>query len=242
MELDILAIGAHPDDVELCCSGTLAKAVKAGYRVGILDLTKGELGTRGSRQVRAREAHRAASILGVHLRENLGLPDGGIESNKKTLSSLMRVYRRLRPRILLIPFYRERHPDHEHAHQLCREAAFYAGLRKIETRFRGKVQHPWRPPTVFQFMQWSEFTPSFVVDVSDVYEKRERAIMAFSSQFYNPDSKEPMTMLSQKSFLEFVEARARTFGGRIGARYGEPFYSGELLGIRDFFDLQMVRG
>jgi bacillithiol biosynthesis deacetylase BshB1 len=242
MELDILTIGAHPDDIELGCSGTVAKAAASGYKVGLLDLTEGELGTRGSKIIRAREARRAALILGARLRENLRLPDGGIQITRKTILKLIQVYRRYRPKILIIPYAHERHPDHEHAHRLCREAWFYSGLRKIGTRFCGKAQEPWRPHAVFQFMQWYEFAPSFVVDISDVYKKREKAILAFSSQFYNPASKEPQTMLSRKSFLEFVEARAKLFGGKIGVRYGEPFYSNDLIGVSDLFDLRMVKG
>ena len=242
MELDILAIGAHPDDVELCCSGTIAKAAEDGYKVGILDLTEGEFGTRGSKEIRAREARKAAIILGARVRENLHLPDTGIEINRKTVLKVIEVLRRYKPKILLIPFSRERHPDHEHAHRLCREAGFYSGLRRITTKFKGKTQAPWRPSAVLQFMQWYEFTPSLVVDITAVYRKREKAIMAFSSQFYNPTSKEPQTMLSQKSFLEFVEARARLFGGKIGVQYGEPFYSDEQIGVKNLFDLQMAKG
>ncbi len=241
MELDILAIGAHPDDVELGCSGTLAKAAEAGYSVGLLDLTEGELGTRGSRKIRSREARQAAFILGVRVRENLRMPDGNIEVSKKNIRKLVQVIRRYRPKILLIPYSEERHPDHEHAHLLCREAWFYAGLRRIPTRFRGKDQAPWRAEAVFQYMQWREFIPTFVVDVSSAYAKRQKAILAFSSQFYNPASKEPQTMLSQKSFLDLLEARARLFGAKIGVRYGEPFYSQELVGVDDLFHLRLVR-
>jgi len=225
VELDILAIGAHPDDVELCCSGTLAKAVTQGYRVGILDLTEGELGTRGSRSLRRKEAKKAADVLGVSIRENLRLQDGNIPVDKESTKKLIQVLRAYRPKILFIPYSLERHPDHVNAHHLCRETWFYSGLGKILTRRRGKRQEPWRPHACYQFMQWHEFTPSFVVDISDVYHKRTQSILAYSSQFYNPQSREPQTMLSQKSFLDFVEARARHFGGRIGVHYGEPFFS-----------------
>ena len=241
MELDILAIGAHPDDIELSCSGTVAKSAEAGYSVGLLDLTEGELGTRGTVEIRSREARRAALILGVRVRENLRLPDGDIQVNPKNIRQLIQVLRHYRPKILLIPYSEERHPDHEHAHRLCREAWFYAGLRKIPTKFRGKSQSPWRAHAVFQYMQWREFTPTFVVDISDVYAKREKAILAFTSQFYNPALKEPQTMLSQKSFLDLLEARARLFGEKIGARYGEPFYSHDLIGVNDLFHLRLVK-
>jgi len=242
VEIDILAIGAHPDDIELCCGGTLAKAVAQGSAVGILDLTEGELGTRGSRSIRRQEARRAAECLGVHFRENLRLADGDIRVDRESKLKLIQVLRRVRPKYLLIPYHRERHPDHVHAHHLCVEAWFYSGLTKLGTKLKGKAQEPWRPHAYFQFMQWHEFQPSFIVDISSVYNRRRDAILAFSSQFYNPKSKEPKTMLSEKSFLEFVEARARQFGGRIGVQYGEPFFTSELVGIRNLFDLQIVRG
>ncbi|MBI4546998.1 MAG: bacillithiol biosynthesis deacetylase BshB1 [Ignavibacteriae bacterium] len=242
MELDILAVGAHPDDVELCCSGTLAKAVKQGYKVGIIDLTKGELGTRGTREIRAKEAKEAAKVLGVYVRENLHLPDGRFEVNEKNKLKVIQLYRKYRPKIILIPHWHERHPDHVHAHYLCREAWYYSGLRKIITKLNGKKQQPWRPHHYFHFMQKYEFTPSFIVDISDVYEIRVRAIQAHKSQFYNPESEEPETLLSQKSFLDLVETRAKYYGQQIGVKYGEPFYSVEMIGINDVFMLKMFKG
>ena len=241
MELDILAIGSHPDDVELCCGGTLAKSVRLGHRVGILDLTEGELGTRGTRSIRAKEAAKAAKILGA-VRENLGLPDGNIEVTQKNILKLTTVFRKYRPKFLLIPHFDERHPDHVHAHHLCKEAWFYSGLRKIKTKLRGKDQQPWRPATFLHYMQWYEFVPSFIVDITNVYETRVASIKAHSSQFYDPQSKDPQTILSQRSFLDFVQARARNYGMKIGAMYGEPFYSVETVGISNLFDLKMFRG
>ena len=231
MELDVLAIGAHPDDIELTCAGTLAKCVKLGHKVGIVDLTEGELGTRGSRSVRVKEADEAAKILGVHTRENLQIPDGDIEVGQKNISKVVQVYRKYRPKIILIPHWYERHPDHIHAHYLCREAWFYSGLTKVETKLDGKKQPPWRPHNYFHFMQKYVFTPSFIVDISDVYELRLEAIKAHKSQFYNPASNDPETLLSQKSFLELVETRAKYYGQQIGAKYGEPFYSETPLNI-----------
>ncbi len=242
MKLDILAIGAHPDDIELCCSGTLAAAVDGGASVGILDLTEGELGTRGTTKTRTAEAKKAASILGVHTRINLRLRDGDIRVDRASMLKVVQVLRKYRPEIILIPYRLERHPDHMHAHQLCKEASFYSGLRKIITRDSGKPQEAWRPRSVFQYMQWYEFSPSFLVDISKVYERRMKAILSFSSQFYNPSSKEPNTFLSEKAFLEFIEARARLYGGRIGVEYAEPFYTDEYVGVRSLFDLQMSRG
>lgn len=241
MQLDVLAIGAHPDDVELTCGGTLAKCKSLGYRTGILDLTHGELGTRGDEHIRSKEAANAAKILGS-MRENLRLADGNIDVNQENLMKLIQVLRRYRPKILLIPHFYERHPDHVHTHHLCREAWYYSGLRKIQSTFKGKKQEPWRPQNYFQYMQWQEFIPSFIVDISDVYEQRVAAIRAHKSQFYDPSSKQPQTLLSQKSFLEFVEARTVNYGYRIGVKYGEPFYSVEPIGIGDLFDLRMFKG
>jgi N-acetylglucosamine malate deacetylase 1 len=241
MNLDILAIGAHPDDVELSCAGTLAKAVKHGAKVAIIDLTEGELGTRGDRVIRAKEATKAASILGCR-RENLGLPDGGIEVSERNIKLLIRSIRKFRPKILLIPHWMERHPDHVHTHHLCREAWFYSGLRKLRTTLNGKAQEPWRPHNYYHFMQWYEFIPSFIVDISDAYQIRMESIKAHKSQFFNPDSKEPQTFLSTESFFDLVETRAKNYGIKIGAKYGEPFYSVESVGIDNLFDLRMFKG
>lgn len=242
MNLDILAIGAHPDDVELSCGGTVAKCVQQGYKVGILDLTEGETGTRGTARIRAKEAEDAAKILGVSLRENLGLPDGSFEVNEKNRLKVIQIYRKYRPKILLLPHWHERHPDHVHAHYLCREAWFYSGLAKIETKLNGKKQEPWRPHQYFHFMQKYEFEPSFIIDISDVYETRVAAIKAHKSQFYNPDSKEPETFLSQKSFLDFMETRMKYYGSKIGVQYGEPFYSVEAIGVKSLFDMVVFKG
>ena len=239
MKLDILAIGAHPDDVELACGGTIAKSVKAGYKVGIIDLTQGELGTRGNREIRARESIEAAKILGVKVRENLKIPDGKIDLSRKNLNKVIEVYRKYRPEIILIPHWHERHPDHVHSHYLCREAQYYSGLRKISLRTYGKKLDPWRPNKYFHYMQKYEFTPSFIVDISDVFDIRIAAIKAHKSQFYRADSTEPETFLSQKSFLDFMETRIKYYGQQIGVKYGEPFYSVEPIGIKDLFVLQM---
>ncbi len=242
MELDVLAIGAHPDDVELTCGGTLAKCVKMGYKVGILDLTEGELGTRGSRSIRAKEADEAAKILGVHVRDNLQIPDSSIEVSQKNISKVIQIYRTYRPKIILMPHWHERHPDHIHAHYLCREAWYYSGLTKIETKLDGKKQIPWRPPNYFHYMQKYQFIPSFIVDISDVYAIRVQAIRAHKSQFHDPVSKEPETLLSHKSFLDMVETRAKFFGYEIGGKYGEPFYSVDPVGVNNIFGLKFFKG
>ncbi len=237
MKLDVLAIGAHPDDVELACGGTLIKLVKQGRKVGILDLTRGELGTRGTQKIRQAEAKEAAKILGVHLRENLGLKDGSIEVNQRSKLQVIQIIRKYKPKLLLFPHWLERHPDHEHAHRLCREAWFYSGLEKIETKLNGKKQEPFRPRSYYHFMQTYEFAPSFVVDISDEYEQRMNAVRAFKSQFYDPKSNERETFLSTPAFLEFLRTRFEYFGDRIGRKYGEPFFSVNMVGVSDPFAL-----
>jgi bacillithiol biosynthesis deacetylase BshB1 len=241
MKLDILAVGAHPDDIELCCAGTLASLRARGYRTGIIDLTEGELGTRGTRAIRLKEASAAAKILGC-VRENLGLPDGGIDTGRESILKLIRCYRKYRPEILLIPHAQERHPDHVHAHHLAREAWFYSGLRKIPTRLNGQTQEPWRPKNYFCYMQWETFTPTFIVDITDSYALREKAIRAHKSQFFDPKSKDPKTILSEKWFLDMVESRAKFYGEEIGVRFGEPFYSTEAIGIENLFHLKLFHG
>ncbi|HLA99841.1 MAG TPA: bacillithiol biosynthesis deacetylase BshB1 [Bacteroidota bacterium] len=241
MQTDILAIGAHPDDVELCCAGTLAKLVRKGLRAVIVDVTEGELGTRGTKAIRSREATAAAAILGC-TRENLFIPDGGIEVNAVNIRKMICLIRKYRPKMLLIPHWLERHPDHVHTHHLCKEAWFYAGLRKIPTKYKGRSQNPWRPGNYLHYMQWYEFSPSFIVDISDVYDVRLKAIRAHKSQFYDPRSKEPGTKLSEKTFLDFVRTRAKVYGVKIGVQYGEPFYSVEAIGIENPLKLKMFRG
>lgn len=239
MKLDVLAIGAHPDDIELSCAATIAQLVRTGKKVGILDLTEGELGTRGSRSIRKREAEVAARSLGVEFRSNLALPDGDIEISRKNVLKVIEVLRRFQPTIILFPHRLERHPDHEHAHRLCREAWFLSGLEKIPTRVKGKLQDPFRPRKCFHYMQKYEFVPSFIVDVSDVYEVKKLALAAFKSQFHNPRSKERETLLSSKLFLQSIEARDRHYGSLINVEYGEPFHSIEPLGVDSLFDLKV---
>ena len=237
MKLDVLAIGAHPDDIELSCAGTVAAMVKQGKRVGILDLTDGELGTRGSRALRKKEAEASAAILGLSMREGLRLHDGNIEVSQTNIKKVIQIIRHYQPSILLIPHWLERHPDHEHAHRLCREAWFYSGLEKIPTRYHGKSQEPYRPKKYFHFMQKYEFQPSFIVDVSAVYGTKRDSLLAFGSQFYDPKSKERETLLSSKIFLESIFARDKHYGSLINVEYGEPFYSLEPLGFNSLFDI-----
>jgi len=237
MKLDVLAIGAHPDDVELTCGGTILKLVRQGRKVGVLDLTEGELGTRGSREIRAAEAAEASKILGLSVRESLGLPDGGIESTPGTRTSVIRLIRRYRPEILFIPFHMDRHPDHEHAHVLARESWFYAGLQKIITEDAGVRQEAHRPKAYFCFMQWHQFIPSFIVDVTAEADEAFRAMQAFRSQFFNPESRERETMLSAPGFLQSMKNRLAYYGDRIGVAYGEPFYSPRPVKVDDILTL-----
>lgn len=237
MKIDILAIGAHPDDIELGCSGTIAKSIKSGYRVSILDLTEGELGTRGNAKTRINEAKKASEILGITSRINLKLSDGKIEVNNKNVLKVISIIRNLRPEILLIPHNLERHPDHEHTHEIAKEAWFYSGLEKIKTTLNGVKQEAHRPSKYFHYMQKYEFQPSFIFDISDVFEIKMKSIKAFESQFYNPKSKEKETLLSSIDFLKFVEARDRHFGSLIGKQFGEAFYSHEPVINKNLFDL-----
>ena len=237
MKLDLLAIGAHPDDIELSSAATVTKLISQGKKVGILDLTEGELGTRGSRTIRKKEAAASSRILGIHERMSLHLNDGNIEVNQTNIKKVIQIIRHYKPTILLIPHWHERHPDHEHAHALCREAWFYSGLEKIPTTYRGKKQEPFRPKKYFHYMQKYEFHPTFIVDVSDVYETKKKSLYAFGSQFYNPKSKERDTILSSRLFLESIFARDRHYGSLINVEYGEAFYSNEPIGLSSFFDI-----
>jgi len=231
MKLDVLAIGAHPDDIELTCSGTVLKLVSDGYSVGVADLTQGELGTRGTRETRREEAAKAASILGVSVRENLEIPDGNISVDRSNLLKVITVLRAYRPDVVLFPYAKDRHPDHEHAYTLIREALFYSGLAKIETVSDGVVQEPHRPARSYHFMQWEEFQPSFVIDVTREWVRRMEAVLAYKTQFYDPDSREPETILSSPEFVDFVETRGKYYGDLIGVQYGEPFLSEQVLGF-----------
>jgi bacillithiol biosynthesis deacetylase BshB1 len=235
--LDILVIAAHPDDAELGCAGTIAKHIALGYRVGIVDLTRGELGTRGTPELRSRESATSAAILGISIRENLGLPDGFFENSKEHQLPLIRAIRRYRPGIVLANAVVDRHSDHGRASDLAADACFLAGLVKVETRDGDKVQLPWRPNTLYHYIQSQWITPDFVVDISDFWEKKMEAIRAFKTQFYDPQSEEPETYISNPGFLNLVESRAVEFGHAIGAKYGEGFTARRFLGVKNLTDL-----
>lgn len=226
--LDVLAIGAHPDDVELSAGGTVCVLVDKGYQVGIADLTRGELGSRGTAEIREQEAAASSKILGIAVRENLGIPDGNIKNSSENREKVIRVLRRYRPKMLLITAPECRHPDHGNATRLITEAVFFSGLTRIKLEEDdGQALKPWRPTHVLHFMQSIEFIPTIVVDVSSVWERRLKALAAFGSQFHNPDyessSNEPETFVSNPGFMKLVEARAISYGYRVGAQYGEPF-------------------
>ena len=239
-QLDVLALAAHPDDVELCAAGTMLVLADQGYKTGIVDFTRGELGTRGTPEGRLEESAEATKILGLAARDNLGLPDGDIQNTKANQLELIRRIRRYRPHIVLTTAEKVRHPDHGAATQLSVDALFYSGLRKVETaEDDGTPQEPWRPHHVLHYMQALDFEPTLVVDVSAVWERRIQALLAFKSQFYNPDASssdddEPETYISNPDFFHWVEARARVQGYRIGATYGEGFlYRHGPIGVTD---------
>jgi bacillithiol biosynthesis deacetylase BshB1 len=237
--IDLLAFAAHPDDVELACAGTMLLAKRSGRRTGIVDLSQGELSTRGTLESRAVETAEATKILSLDYRTNLKMPDGNIERSQEYVHRLIREIRYARPTILLAPSRFERHPDHEAAADIVRRATFYSGLAKIETKDEdGTPQAPHRPLLVLHYMQTYTFKPSIIVDVSEVYEDRERAMMAYGSQFQNAkarDKADPETFLSQAGFFDWLRSRAGAYGMMIGVQYGEPFWSAEPIGTRDLF-------
>jgi bacillithiol biosynthesis deacetylase BshB1 len=222
-KVDILAVGAHPDDVELACSGTLIKEIKAGKKVAIVDLTQGELGTRGSGELRLEEAAAASKVIGAEERVNLDMGDGFFEVNKENKLRLITQIRRFRPQVMLINAKSDRHIDHERGGKLAHDAAFLSGLRRIETEWEGEIQQPWRPPMVFHYIQYFYRQPDFVVDISAEHGQKVEAIKAFKSQFYDPDSNEPISPIATKAFMEFVTARSREMGSIIQKEFGEGF-------------------
>ncbi|MBT8310000.1 MAG: bacillithiol biosynthesis deacetylase BshB1 [Flavobacteriaceae bacterium] len=223
MKIDILAIGAHPDDVELGCGATIAKEIANGKKVGILDLTRGELGTRGTAEIRDKEAKDAAEMLGVSFRENLGLADGFFSNDKSSQLEVIKVIRKYRPEIVLCNAIDDRHIDHGKGSRLASDSCFLSGLQKIETVHDNEVQQAWRPKHVYHFIQWKNIEPDFVVDVSGFIDQKLSAIQAFRSQFFNAESKEPQTPISSKNFLDSVVYRAQDLGRLIGKEHGEGF-------------------
>lgn len=237
MKLDILAMGAHPDDVELGCSGTLAKEIAKGKKVGILDLTRGELGTRGSAEIRDKEAAAAAQILGVDIRENLGFKDAFFINDKSHQLEIIKIIRKYQPEVVLTNAIDDRHIDHGKASKLTSTACFLSGLRKITTATNGKNQEAWRPKQVLHYIQWKDLKPDLVVDISGYIDKKIEVVQAYQSQFYDPESKEPSTPISDNNFLKSVEYRASNLGRLIFKDHAEGFTTEGHPAINSIFDL-----
>ncbi len=231
MNLDTLVFAAHPDDAELGMGGTIAKFTKSNYRVGLLDLTQGEMGTRGNSDLRKQEATEAARILNVSVRENLLIPDGDIQVKDVNVNKIVMLIRKHLPKVIFAPYFNDRHPDHVDACKLIKKAFFVSGLNKYETSEGDKQQEAYRPAKLYYYMQTYTFKPSFIIDVTDSFDDKMKSVKAFSTQFYNPDSNEPDTFISQPEFIEYVVARAKHYGFQIGKKYGEPFYCEEELEI-----------
>ena len=238
MKLDILAFGAHPDDVELGCGGTIAKEVALGKKVGIIDLTRGELGSRGSVAIRNAESAKAAEILGVAVRENLDMRDGFFVNDEEHQLLIIEMIRKYRPEIVLCNAIDDRHIDHGKGSKLVSDACFLSGLVKIETKNNGSNQLPWRPKVVYHYIQWKNIEPDFVVDISGFNDIRIASIMAYSSQFYDPSSTEPETPIATKNFLASLNYRVQDFGRLIGSDYAEGFTAERYLAINSLSDLK----
>jgi N-acetylglucosamine malate deacetylase 1 len=231
MDLDALAFGAHADDVELGCGGTLAKLSGLGHQTGVVVLTRGEMATRGSAEIRAREFATAATILGLTVHQMLDIPDGRVEVTWENKLKIIAVLRAHKPKIVFAPYWVDRHPDHEQASLLVRQAAYLSGLRKIETG-----EPPFRPTKIVYYQTRFEFSPSFIVDISGVLDVKMRAIRAYESQFHRPGQAEPEsdgTLIGRPEFLDTIETRARHCGAQIGAKFGEPFLVREALRVED---------
>ncbi|NJX16766.1 bacillithiol biosynthesis deacetylase BshB1 [Tamlana crocina] len=238
MKLDILAIGAHPDDVELGCGGTIAKEVANGKKVGILDLTRGELGTRGSAEIRDKEATDSANILGVSVRENLRFADGFFVNDKIHQLEIIKVIRKYQPKIVLCNAVEDRHIDHGKGSKLVSDACFLSGLAKIETISNNELQSAWRPKQVYHYIQWKNIEPDFVVDISGFVDKKKEAVLAYRTQFFNEGSKEPETPISSKNFTDSVIYRARDLGRLVGVEHAEGFTVERHLAVDSLFDLK----
>ena len=239
MKIDILAFGAHPDDVELSCGGTIHKSITQGKTVGIVDLTEGELGTRGDVKTRANESNNAADILGVNFRINLKMPDGFIISSKQNQLKVIELIRKYKPEVVFCNSVDDRHPDHSKASTLVREACYLSGLIKIITKdSKGLVQDSWRPRAVYNYIQWKSLKPDFVVDISSSIDIKMDAVNCYKSQFYNPISSEPITPISTRNFIESVRYRAADLGRLVHVDYAEGFTSNRIIAVDSIFDLK----
>jgi bacillithiol biosynthesis deacetylase BshB1 len=242
LKVDILAVGVHPDDVELSCSGTLLRHIALGRTVGLLDLTRGELGTRGTAEIRDREAADSARLMGAQFRKNLGMADGFFEVNRDHLLPIIQVLREHRPEIVLANALKDRHADHGRAAKLVADACFYSGLAKIETAGEhGNLQEPWRPRALYHYIQDHNLVPDFVVDISPFIEKKMELVLAFRSQFYQPQdaefADEPQTPISGRDFFEFLKAKGRSYGREAGFEFAEGFNVARTPGVLDLFSL-----
>jgi bacillithiol biosynthesis deacetylase BshB1 len=238
VKLDILAFGAHPDDVELGCSGTLAKEVALGKQVGIVDLTRGELGTRGSVEIRNSESAKASAILGVQVRENLDMRDGFFVNDEAHQLKVIEMIRKYQPEIVLCNAIQDRHIDHGKGSQLVSDACFLSGLTKIESHYNGQKQAAWRPKMVYHYIQWQTIEPDFVVDISDFMTQKMEVVKAYASQFYDPNSKEPVTPIASKNFLESIQYRAQDMGRLVGVTYAEGFTTERYVTVNSLGDLK----
>ncbi|MBC7525008.1 MAG: bacillithiol biosynthesis deacetylase BshB1 [Flavobacterium sp.] len=237
MKLDILAFGAHPDDVELGCSGTIAREISLGKKVGIIDLTRGELGTRGSVEIRNSESEKASKILGISARENLDMRDGFFINDEKHQLEIIKMLRKYQPEIVLCNAIDDRHIDHGKGSKLVSDACFLSGLIKIETSINGEIQTAWRPKVVYHYIQWKNITPDFVVDISDFVDIKTKAIIAYSSQFYNPNETGPVTPIATKNFLESIHYRSQDLGRIVGVDYAEGFTTERYLAVNSLSNL-----
>ncbi len=238
IKLDILAVGVHPDDVELSCAGTLLRQISLGNSVGLLDLTLGELGTRGNATIRTQEAMAAAEMMGALVREQLDLEDGFFVQNRDNLLKIIRILRKYRPEIVLANAIEDRHPDHGRAAKLTAEACFLSGLIKIETHdTEGVLQEAWRPKVVYHYIQDRSLKPDFAIDISDFVDKKFELIMAYKSQFFNADSSEPMTPISSPAFLDSIRGKDAVYGRYMGVAYAEGYNVARTIGVKDLFDL-----
>jgi bacillithiol biosynthesis deacetylase BshB1 len=234
MKLDILAFGVHPDDVELSCAGALLVEQKNGKKTGIIDLTAGELGTRGSGEIRKTEAAEAAKILGVEIRENLEMADGFFQNDEAHQRKVITAIRAFQPEIILCNAPEDRHPDHGRSSKMLADAAFLSGLMKIQTEFNGSFQQAWRPKYVFRYIQDRMLQPDFVIDITDVFEQKIEAIKAYKTQFLSTGNDEPQTYISTPDFLDSVIYRHKWFGKMIGVKYAEGFISEKMIGFKNF--------
>jgi len=237
LKLDILAIGIHPDDVELSCAGTLLKEKAAGKKTGILDLTHGELGTRGSGPLRLEEAAASAKILNLDVREHLAFKDGFFQNDEKHQREIISVLRKYQPDIILANAIADRHPDHGRAAKLITDACFYSGLRRIETEMDGVAQEAWRPKAIYHYIQDRFMVPDFVVDVTSFVDQKMESIKAFKSQFFNPESNEPESPLTMPNFFEYIEGRMREMGRYIFVDYAEGFKVSRPAGVESLSHL-----